>query len=257
MAGDGFRRRHDHIKWCLDAMLDYAEIEHITEVMGLFVTSIKQEATGAWSQQQRQGMVPDFAVTPRNNGPQELWELKTISQSTQYFGHVGTARCSGVGKRAGTIHGEYVRKAMMVDRDINGDDVTGGRLGRMGKRLAEFGQVRGIAVGPRGEMSGDAHKLVDTIATRASERKWRRMGARNPIEARAIVKNFVTRKIGIVAVRANAAMLVDRLGILQGDGSSASKRRKTAKGADKWAEEEYEAYFARGQGGHGGGRPRQ
>jgi len=224
--------------------------------MGLFVTSIKQEAMGEWTQQQRQGMVPDFAVTPRDNGPMELWELKTISQSATYFDKVGAGRCSGVAKRAGTIHREYVQKAAKVDKEINGDDVTGGRLGRMGRRLAEFGQVRGIAVGPRGEMSCDAHSLVDTIASKASERKWRRMGARNPIEAKAIVKNFVTRKVGITAVRANAALIADRLGLLQYDGPAASRRRTAAKEADRMAAEEYEAYFARGMGGYGGGRPR-
>ena len=70
-------------------------------------------------------------------------------------------------------------------------------------------------------------------------------------------ENFVTRKIGIVAVRANAALITDRFGILQSDGPTACRRRTDAKEADRRAAEEYEAYFARGQGGHGGGRSRQ
>ena len=71
------------------------------------------------------------------------------------------------------------------------------------------------------------------------------------------MKNFMTRKIGIIAVRANAALIADRLGILQYDCPAASRRRTAAKEAGRMAAEEYEAYFARGMGGHGGGRPRQ
>ena len=48
-----------------------------------------------------------------------------------------------------------------------------------------------------------------------------------------------------------------RLGILLGDGAAAASRRHASKDENRRAAEEYEAYFARGPGGHGGGRMRE
>jgi hypothetical protein len=63
--------------------------------------------------------------------------------------------------------------------------------------------------------------------------------------------------IGIIAaIRANAELIRTRLGILLGDGAAAASRRQASRDADRRAAEEYEAYFARGPGGHGGGKTR-
>ena len=67
----------------------------------------------------------------------------------------------------------------------------------------------------------------------------------------------MSRSIGIAAIRANAELIRTRLGILLGDGAAAESRRHASQDADRRAAEEYEAYFARGPGGHGGGKMRE
>ena len=95
-------------------------------------------------------------------------------------------------------------------------------------RLAGFGRVRSLVIGPRGEGSEDLHRLLDTIADLAAERKWRRMCARNPHEARAVIAARMYRSIDILSVREAAKMKRERLGIALGDRSAASRRRKRA-----------------------------
>ncbi len=255
-SGDGWRKKHDHVKWSLDGWLSHAHIEHTTEVYGLFAATINQEAAQNIDTRTRQGLVPDLGITPHDGGPMELWELKCINQSKTYFSNVGGSRCAGVAHRAASVHQEYVRKAKNVDRDYNNVDVSGGNLGPTGQRLAEYGQVRAIVFGPRGEGSSDAHSLVDLIANKAANRRWRPMGAKSFVVARDAYKSWAYRSIGITAIRANAELIRTRLGILLGDGAAAASRRHASKDENRRAAEEYEAYFARGPGGHGGGRMR-
>ena len=92
-----------------------------------------------------------------------------------------------------------------------------------------FGRIQGLAVGPRGSVSKDLNKLIATIAQIGAERKWQMMGARNPLEARAVIKGRLRRSVGITAVVAEAMLRSDRLGIALGNGSRAAKRRMAAK----------------------------
>jgi hypothetical protein len=108
-------------------------------------------------------------------------------------------RCGGVQRRASTVHREYERKCDKADAEYNGVDTSGGMKGPMRRSLAEFGQVRSLVIGPRGEGSEDLHRLLVTTADVATERKWRRMGTRNPHEARAVIKGRMYRSIGILA----------------------------------------------------------
>ena len=57
--------------------------------------------------------------------------------------------------------------------------------------------------------------------------------------------------------RKSSELIRTRLGILLGDGAAAASRRHASKDENRRAAEEYEAYFARGPGGHGGGRMRE
>ena len=86
-----------------------------------------------------------------------------------------------------------------------------------------------MAVGPRGSVSKDLDSLVNLMAEIGAERKWRMMGARSALEARAVIKGRLRRSIGITAVVAEAMLRSDRLGIAIGDGTAASRRRKEAK----------------------------
>ena len=61
---------------------------------------------------------------------------------------------------------------------------------------------------------------------------------------------MITNSLGIIAARANAECLEDRLGIMLGDGNAAYDRRRRAGAANKEAYEEYSRHFYSGDGGH-------
>ena len=67
---------------------------------------------------------------------------------------------------------------------------------------------------------------------------------------------MITNSLGILAARANAEFLEDRIGIMLGDGKAAYGRRRRADAANKEAYEEYSRHFCSGDGGHSGGRSR-
>ena len=71
------------------------------------------------------------------------------------------------------------------------------------------------------------------------------MGSNSFVVTRDAYKSWVHRSIGIAAIRANAELIRTRLGILLGDGATATSRRHDSRDADRRATQEYEAYFAR------------
>jgi len=137
-----------------------------------------------------------------------------------------------VEKRAGTINSEYQRKAQKADKDWGpggGWDRDAQGPGPVEQRLAQFGQVRALIVGPRGEVSKDMAWLFTQMAKVGAERKWRIMGARSIPEARAVLKRRITRMVGNFAIRAAARLKREVLGIALGGGNAAAKARAKAK----------------------------
>jgi hypothetical protein len=233
----------------------FGEIPHCTEAYGLFSPCMNHgPREDGEKEKMLQAIIPDFLVCW--NGERELVELKFIGQTIKHFGPKvkDGARCNGVTMRAGEIQGEYVIKARNADMKYNNWDPSRGP-GPVGKKLAEFGPIKALAVGPRGEMSADMHRLIAKTAKAAAQRKWRNTGTRTVVEAAGLYKFMITRSLGIAAVRANAVMITDRLGLLIGDASAAHATRQNAMENNKTAQEAYETYYARGQGGQGEGRP--
>ena len=56
-------------------------------------------------------------------------------------------------------------------------------------------------------------------------RGWREMGARDVLEARRLIKHAATMTLGSVAVRGNARLKLDRLGVAFGEAEGADERR--------------------------------
>ena len=56
-----------------------------------------------------------------------------------------------------------------------------------------------------------------------AERSWKRMGARNVLEAKGLIKAMET--LGVAAVRENARLKLDRLGVVFGSEGGAAERR--------------------------------
>ena len=92
--------------------------------------------------------------------------------------------------------------------------------------LAFGGELLAFVVGPRGEMSPDLHNLVESTTEKAAESRWRELGAKSFLAARGTLKSMFVNILGVAAVRANAKMLEDCLGLSLGDGKSVNARRK-------------------------------
>jgi len=150
-----------------------------------------------------------------------------------------------VEKRASTIHREYVKKARDADAKYNHHDPSGGP-GPVGRRLEEFGQIKALVTGPRAECSADLHSLVSSVADTAAERSWRRVGARNPKEAKAIISDRFFRTIGLNAIRENAAQMRFALGISLSDGRAAASRRRNGRRMFESMQEEYQSRYGCG-----------
>ena len=241
MAGDGWRKRHDVFKWGLSRWMSWAKMEYTCEVYGLFAAYINQGADTGISARKRQSIIPDFAISSAAGRPRSLGELKFIGHSKTFFpsDKKESDRCSGVGKRAGTVNSEYLRNARRADIEYNGHDRNSPLDGPIARRIKEYGRVKAFVVGPRAEMSSDLHSLINCISERAAEVRWRGMLAIDVIHAKGVIKTMITNSLGILGARANAECLEDRLGIMVGDGKAAFGRRRSADAANREAYEEY------------------
>ena len=85
--------------------------------------------------------------------------------------------------------------------------------------------VRGFVFGACGEVSPAVTAWIDELANMGAERGWREMGARDVLEARRLIKHAATMTLGIVAVRGNARLKLDRLGVAFGEAEGADERR--------------------------------
>ena len=99
-------------------------------------------------------------------------------------------------------------------------------MGPVETRLAAYGAINGLVYGMLGETSASVDRFVRLTAERGTERRWRRMGARSILEARAAIMFTMRRSIGITATRENAKMIRERLNILLEDGGLAAERNR-------------------------------
>ena len=231
LPGDGWRKQHDAIKWEIDSWLSYAWVTHQCEPYGLFTACINQASQDEWTGQplrKRQALVPDFLLSWGPEMPDEFDELKCCRGASYYNAATVLDRCGGVEKRARAIPVEYRRKARNVDIKFNDWDHAQGP-GPVETRLNGYGAIRGLVFGARGESSKDVARLIKLTATIAAERRWRELGARSVGDARNAIMHSVRRSLGIVAVREAAKLKRERLGIVLGNGSAASERRRGAK----------------------------
>ena len=134
-------------------------------------------------------------------------------------------RCGGVEHRAVKVEPQYFTKAVNTDRVSNNWDRDQNGPGPVEIRLKSFGVVKALVFGPRGESSKDVESLIKACAESGGERRWRELGARSAVEATAFIANRMRKAIGITAVRANAMVKREALGIVLGNGNAGAARR--------------------------------
>ena len=88
--------------------------------------------------------------------------------------------------------------------------------------------------GASGECSPDVEEFIKELGAMGASRCWRRMGARNAIEARGLIVKMAREAIGVEIVRGNARCKLDKLGAaMAGREASAAYRREDRFGYDE------------------------
>ena len=161
-------------------------------------------------------------------GKHSFYILKTLHFGTSTYPS-STERCYAVGRRAAAVHVEYLKKARLLDQKFL--ETPEGRQGAVELKLRSFGVVRGVVFGTWAEASPDVHTLLAETARVGAIRNnlHGEAGDTAPGERLARILRF---RWGIAALRANARLLLERLGAV-GRGAAAAADRRT-KGMPSW-----------------------
>lgn len=247
MTGDGWRTRHDAIKWTIYDLVHGCQVPICCEVLGLFTTCIPQASQfHRQSVRKRQSIVPDFmirAVPPRDD---KLEELKCIGYTkTHHTAVTIQQRCGAVKLRGQQLGPEHRAKARTTDRTYN--HTPQGTVGPVETRLKSYGAIGALVIGPRAEISKDLDHLITMASKIGGERLWRSMGSRSQREARAVLKTSMRRRIGVVAARENARLKRERLAILLSPdgGAAAAGRRRASRAYYTFRQEQYFQHWHR------------
>ena len=90
-----------------------------------------------------------------------------------------------------------------------------------------------LVFGAFGETSEGVETLVHALAEAGAERHWRRMKAKKKETAKGALAWLLRRRWGMMAVRENARLTLDRLAFVGGGGRASSQARSMAKAANR------------------------
>ena len=235
LPGDHWRKRHDKCKLFLYKLMQWAKMECSCEVYNEFARFIStnlvqdpnQTPQNRWNGKcvkDKQGMVPDLKgkadKAQKGSAKEFLGEVKTLNGGARYL-NAGDERRAAVEKRAKLIHKEYINKAIKIDAEYN-NVADGG--GPVHTHMLSVGRIRCLVFGRQGEWSDDVEVLVRLCTNRIAEDTWKEAGFRCEGDARAIIFNYVIKKLAILSLRAVAVLLRDRReGIGSSDGGVSKK----------------------------------
>ena len=230
VRGDGWRTRHDALKWAIVGQADWCQYKLHVEPPNVFLPYIRQRETfmSNVKQRNRQGLVPDLLDMDRN----VLMDVKGVTWGNYYrpirFHKART--CRAVMYRSRAVHKDYQRKAAKIDVEYN--EWRGPGPGPVQHKLQQFGRVEGLVAGVHGEGSKDLLELLNKIAERGAACRYRQMGFASAKAAFSTVKKQVYMVVGIEAIRGSARLTLTNLAsILAGSTSNkaAATRRSAAR----------------------------
>ena len=231
MPGDGWRTKHDAIKWRIAGDVAEMQARATTEVYGLFAAYIPQQGRARLdgeTARKRHGLVPDFLLYADWGGPERpfLLELKTLHFGTSTYSHEAR-RCDAVARRARAVPAEYVTKARITDQRYCGTPL--GELGPVSHQLQTYDRVRGLVFGSWAEASPDVEQLLGTLARQGAAHHWRELGCQSDATAVGTLAWMLRRRWGITALRENARLKLERLAFVgRGAAAAASRRLRAA-----------------------------
>ena len=244
LSGDAWRTRHDSFKWALHEQSVWCNYRLGMEPANLFLPFISQSDTFmATPARKRQGMVPDLIDIRRR----VLMDVKTVHYGKIYrpIRFKAAARCETVKFRADRVHTDMVRKARQIDREHNNwaDDRTD--PGPVTRALMGYDHIEGLAVGAHGECSPDIHLLVERMARRGAQRRYKSMGFRSAREAKSTILAQVRLSLGVEGIRGVAEVRLKNLGtVLAGPASTSAAAGRRAQAQARFREQN-DAHWAR------------
>ena len=138
-----------------------------------------------------------------------------------------------------------LRKARSIDRDHNGWSPDRTDAGPVTRALMSYGHVDGLAVGAHGECSPDIHALVERMACRGAQRRYKTMGFKTARLAKSTILAQVRLTLGIEAIRGVAMVRLQNLGtILAGSASAKAAAGRRAHARARF-QEQNDAHWAR------------
>ena len=178
--------------------------------------------------------MPDFMmeVTKENRRKQkELAELKVLCCCPSRYNMSPAPpgdrdHVKAVDKRARVLTTEYRNKAKKVDMDFGGS--VEGEVGRVERKLEDYGQVRGLVFGAFGEASEGVHELVQDLAVSRLQAVGLQQGRVSDKGEMAVLVGQIRRILSTTAVMAQVDCLIRRVGSVGPGGAAACKHRKQA-----------------------------
>ena len=244
LPGDGWRVRHDELKYLIDKDVRGHGLPCSCEVFGLFAPLLPQadraELLGAPARK-RQGLVPDYRIS-LPDGFDALMELKVIGSGPTHYASGNVSRCHAVAARARAIPQEYRTKALRLDHQHCGAEQ--GAIGPISRKLADYGEIWSLAFGAYGEASPSVHELVRTVATEYASRHWVRLGSRDPQDAAAAMARTLYRFWGLMALRRQARLKLFGLAHVGAGAAVAATRRVDATSLHAVRREAYQLHHS-------------
>ena len=244
LHGDSWRTRHDMFKWTLHEQSVWCDYKLGMEPTNLFLPFISQPDTFMQlPSRKRQGLIPDLNDVKRRT----LMDVKTFHYGKIYrpIRFRAAITCDTVRFRADQVHTEMLRKARMIDRVHNNWNPDSTIHGPVTRALLSYGVCEGLAVGAHGECSPDIHNLIQRMAKRGAQRRYKEMGFKSTRDVKSTIVAQVRLSLGVEAVRGVARVRLYNLGtILAGSTSAmnATTRRAQAKARFR---EQTDAYWSR------------
>ena len=257
VEGDDWRKRHDSMKMMLSRMFRWAKVPFQCEVFNMFAHLIPQNGLNRMERgRKRQGLVPDFLLElegERGQKKDELAELKVICSCPSTYSLVpplpnpDREGVKAVDRRARVLTEEYTKKARNVDRVYGG--AAEDTVGRVQRKLMDFGQVRGLVFGAFGEASEGVHELVHHLANSRLKAEGLQQGRETAKGELGVLVGQVSRLLSFASVRAQAECLLSKLRQAGGGLGAANKRRGNAAREEmRWARKREAVMVGRRQG---------
>jgi len=124
-----------------------------------------------------------------------MYDVKTTGMKTEPY----IARRSVVDEKAGTVPAQYKRRAMQADREYN--DTPVGTVGPVEAKLASMAPVECFSVGAFGETNSAVSTFLGSLAEKGSDRPARFGCCHGKEQARGVVAQFLSRRLGRVLLR--------------------------------------------------------